>query len=145
MISVDADVEHRLGAKTQNFLLSRARDKMQTRLDFGSHHLARGISMRKQACVTLAALVAASIPLQATSAATLTASKEQVRSACNKAGGELLGVSEHGSYGCDNGKNGGGMILCNKNSECTAYTASRKSSDIRKMKTFLAGAAAVKE
>lgn len=77
-------------------------------------------------------LAALAMPMTAAQAGKIKASKEQVRSACNKAGGELLGISEFGSYGCDNGANGGGMILCNKNSECQTYTASRSRAETRK-------------
>ena len=51
-------------------------------------------------------------------------SKEQVRKACNDAGGELLGVSDSGSYGCEVASKGT-MILCNKNEKCTAYLPAR--------------------
>ena len=64
-------------------------------------------------------------------------SKDKIRDACNAAGGELLGVSDLGSYGCDNGKNGGGMVLCNKNNECTGYTVARTASDIKRIRTKL--------
>jgi hypothetical protein len=64
-------------------------------------------------------------------------SQNEIRDACNKAGGELLGVSDLGSYGCDNGKNGGGMVLCNKNNECTGYTEARTKSDIKRIRTGL--------
>lgn len=82
-------------------------------------------------------LVALSLPITTAQAAKIKATKEQVRSACNKAGGELLGISEYGSYGCDNGANGGGMILCNKNSECETYTASRSVAQTRKWQALI--------
>ena len=34
------------------------------------------------------------------------ASKDEIKKACNAAGGELLGGSESGSYGCENHSNG---------------------------------------
>lgn len=83
------------------------------------------------------ALVALSMPVTAAQAAKIKATKEQVRSACNKAGGELLGISEFGSYGCDNGANGGGMILCNKNSECETYTASRSVAQTKRWQALI--------
>lgn len=55
-------------------------------------------------------------------------SKAEIRAACNAAGGELLGVSEFGSYGCEVADKDT-MILCNKNEECTAYTPARTKSD----------------
>ena len=95
------------------------------------------------AAAAFIALLAASSPA---SAEPMKARKEQVRTACNNAGGELLGISEFGRYGCDNTKNGSGMILCNKKSECTPYTSSRKRSDVRRMKDFLRlGGVAVKQ
>jgi hypothetical protein len=86
--------------------------------------------------LSLAALAIA-MPMTGAQAAKIKATKDQVRSACNKAGGELLGVSEFGSYGCDNGANGGGMILCNKNSECETYTASRSTAQTRKWQALI--------
>lgn len=83
------------------------------------------------------ALAALSLPMTAAHADKIKATKEQVRSACNKAGGELLGISEYGSYGCDNGANGGGMILCNKNSECETYTASRSVAQTRRWQALI--------
>ena len=50
-------------------------------------------------------------------------SQQTVRAACNATGGELLGVSDLGSYGCE--FTNGAMVLCNKNSDCTIYTAAR--------------------
>jgi len=51
-------------------------------------------------------------------------SQEEIKNACNSAGGELLGVSDLGSYGCEVASKGT-MILCNKNQECTGYTPAR--------------------
>ena len=51
-------------------------------------------------------------------------SQEEIRTACNAAGGDLLGVSESGSYGCEVPSKGT-MVLCNKNQECTGYTPAR--------------------
>ena len=60
-------------------------------------------------------------------------SQNDIKTKCNAVGGDLLGVSDLGSYGCDNGKNGGGMVLCNKDHHCTGYTKARTSADIRKI------------
>jgi len=46
-------------------------------------------------------------------------SREDVRRFCNERGGELLGISEFGSYGCELAD--GTLILCN-NGNCTIYT-----------------------
>src|SRR5215475_2223127 len=54
-------------------------------------------------------------------------SQDEIKNACNKAGGELLGVSDLGSYGCEVADKGT-MILCNKNNECTGYTSARTAS-----------------
>ena len=51
-------------------------------------------------------------------------SQNEIRDACNKAGGELLGVSDLGSYGCEVADKGT-MILCNKNNDCTGYTSAK--------------------
>jgi hypothetical protein len=50
--------------------------------------------------------------------------QDEIRSACNKHGGELLGVSDSGSYGCEYADSGT-LILCDKNSNCTGYTEAR--------------------
>jgi hypothetical protein len=59
-------------------------------------------------------------------------SKDDLRTACNKAGGTLLGVSDSGSYGCENEKTGG-MILCNKQTECTGYTPAKTNAEINRI------------
>lgn len=59
-------------------------------------------------------------------------SQNEIRDACNKAGGELLGVSDLGSYGCEVADKGT-MILCNKNNECTGYTPARTRSQRAKI------------
>ena len=63
----------------------------------------------------------------------------EIRDKCNASGGDLIGSpdSATGSYGCDNGKNGGGMVLCNKKTECTGYTAARTRADINRIRTKL--------
>ena len=48
-------------------------------------------------------------------------SPDEIKDACNKAGGQLLGFSDLGSYGCEVADKGT-MVLCNKNQECTGYT-----------------------
>ncbi|KRB79860.1 hypothetical protein ASE00_19380 [Sphingomonas sp. Root710] len=94
--------------------------------------------MMKTLSITLSfALAALSMPVTMAQAGKIKATKDQVRSACNKAGGELLGISEYGSYGCDNGANGGGMILCNKNSECETYTASRSVAQTKRWQALI--------
>jgi len=47
-------------------------------------------------------------------------SPSQVKSYCNKIGGELLGFDEHGHYGCDGGPDHQ-MVLCNKSHQCVVY------------------------
>jgi hypothetical protein len=65
-----------------------------------------------------------------------THSKEEIRKACNAVGGELLGVSDLGSYGCENHKTGT-MILCNKKQKCTVFQEARTSKDRRNvLETF---------
>jgi hypothetical protein len=63
-------------------------------------------------------------------------SQGEVRDACNKVGGSLLGVSDSGSYGCEV-ESTGNMILCNKNSDCTYYTAARTGPQIHKAEASL--------
>lgn len=48
-------------------------------------------------------------------------SQDEIKKACNAAGGDLLGVSDLGSYGCEVPSKGT-MILCNKAGNCTGYT-----------------------
>jgi hypothetical protein len=59
-------------------------------------------------------------------------SQDEIKNACNAAGGELLGVSEQGSYGCEVADKGT-MILCNKNQQCTGYTPARTRSEHNKI------------
>lgn len=59
-------------------------------------------------------------------------SQDEIKNACNAAGGELLGVSDLGSYGCEVADKGT-MILCNKNNDCTGYTSARTRSDRNKI------------
>ena len=59
-------------------------------------------------------------------------SQDEIRKACNAAGGDLLGVSDSGSYGCEVGDKGT-MILCNKNQQCTGYTSAKTHSDHNKI------------
>ena len=59
-------------------------------------------------------------------------SQDEIKNACNAAGGELLGISEQGSYGCEVADKGT-MILCNKNQQCTGYTPARTRSDHNKI------------
>ncbi len=59
-------------------------------------------------------------------------SKDEIKNACNAAGGELLGVSDLGSYGCEVASKGT-MILCNKNGNCTGYTSARTRSDHKRI------------
>jgi hypothetical protein len=55
-------------------------------------------------------------------------SKAEIRKACNAAGGELLGVSDSGAYGCENHAKGT-LILCDKNSNCTGWTPLKTPAD----------------
>lgn len=48
-------------------------------------------------------------------------SQDEIKKACNAAGGDLLGVSDLGSYGCEVPSKGT-MVLCNKSGNCTGYT-----------------------
>lgn len=59
-------------------------------------------------------------------------SQDEIKNACNAAGGELLGVSDLGSYGCEVPSKGT-MILCNKSGNCTGYTPARTRSDHNKI------------
>ena len=59
-------------------------------------------------------------------------SKDEIKKACNAAGGELLGVSDLGSYGCEVASKGT-MILCNKDGNCTGYTPARTRSDRKRI------------
>jgi len=56
--------------------------------------------------------------------------REEVRAFCNRAGGELLGISEFGSYGCE--LSDGTLILCNGGS-CTIYVPSKNAAQRRKI------------
>lgn len=59
-------------------------------------------------------------------------SQDEIKNACNANGGELLGVSDSGSYGCDYGE-GGPLILCNKKQDCTGYVFARTKADHQKL------------
>lgn len=73
-----------------------------------------------------------------------THSQEEIKKACNAVGGDLLGVSDLGSYGCENHKTGT-MILCNKNQKCTVFSEARSKKDGRKiLGTFSLKEAALK-
>ena len=63
-------------------------------------------------------------------------SQDEIKNACNAAGGELLGVSDLGSYGCEVADKGT-MILCNKNQQCTGYTQAKTHSDHNKILSSL--------
>jgi len=63
-------------------------------------------------------------------------SKDEIKNACNAAGGELLGVSDSGSYGCEVASKGT-MILCNKAGNCTGYTPARTTSQGQRILTVL--------
>jgi hypothetical protein len=69
-------------------------------------------------------------------------SQDEVKGACNAGGGELLGVSDLGSYGCEFADQDV-LILCNKNQECTVYKSGAPRRDVRKI-TALFKAKAVK-
>jgi hypothetical protein len=59
-------------------------------------------------------------------------SKDEISKACHAAGGDLLGVSESGSYGCEV-QSKGTMILCNKDGNCTGYTPLHTRNDHNKV------------
>ena len=59
-------------------------------------------------------------------------SKDEIKNACNAHGGDLLGVSDSGSYGCEYNDTGT-LILCNKNNECTGYVEARSKNDRQKL------------
>lgn len=59
-------------------------------------------------------------------------SQDEIKNACNKAGGELLGVSDLGSYGCEVASTGT-LVLCNKAGNCTGYTSARTHSDHKRI------------
>ena len=71
-------------------------------------------------------------------------SQDEIKKACNAAGGELLGVSDLGSYGCEVASSGS-MILCNKNQDCTGYTPLRTAADRRKILGILSARPATKQ
>lgn len=51
-------------------------------------------------------------------------SQAEIRNACNAAGGQLLGVSDSGAYGCEV-ESTGALILCHKDQSCTAFLPAR--------------------
>ena len=57
-------------------------------------------------------------------------SQAEIRTACNNAGGSLLGVSEFGSYGCEVPSKGT-MILCDKEENCKGYTQAKSSGKVK--------------
>src|ERR1700759_1622642 len=63
-------------------------------------------------------------------------SKSEIRSACNAAGGDLLGVSDAGSYGCEVASTGA-LILCNKEESCTAFTPVKTKPNPKNIVAFL--------
>jgi hypothetical protein len=69
-----------------------------------------------------------------------TITKGDLAKACNAAGGDLLGVSDSGSYGCEVGSKDV-LILCNKDSKCTGFTAARTRADHNKIMGVLKGTA----
>jgi hypothetical protein len=52
----------------------------------------------------------------------------QVKSACDKVGGEYFPQGQTGTYGCEN-HNNGSMVLCNKHNKCTGYTQARTTTE----------------
>ncbi len=48
----------------------------------------------------------------------------EIRSACNAAGGTLLGISDSGAYGCEVERTGA-LILCHKDQSCTAFAQTK--------------------
>ena len=65
-----------------------------------------------------------------------THSKDEIRNACNAVGGDLLGVSDSGSYGCEN-SNKGTLVLCNKDGKCTGWVSARTRADRNQVVTTL--------
>lgn len=53
-----------------------------------------------------------------------THSKDEIKNACNAVGGDLLGVSDSGSYGCENPSKGT-LVLCNKDGKCTGWVPAK--------------------
>ena len=51
-------------------------------------------------------------------------SAEEISGLCHAHGGEFLGVSDSGAYGCEY-KDSDTLILCNKSGNCTGYTAAK--------------------
>lgn len=80
--------------------------------------------------------ILASSPARAAEVNLGTHSPDAIKSACNASGGTLLGFSESGSYGCENSTTGG-MVLCNKNQQCTGYTPARTRSEIKRLRNSM--------
>ena len=59
-------------------------------------------------------------------------SKDEIKNVCNAAGGELLGVSDSGSYGCEIASKDT-LILCNKDENCTGYKSAHTRSDHKRI------------
>ena len=59
-------------------------------------------------------------------------SQAEVKAYCNAQGGDLLGVSDSGSYGCEVASTGV-LVLCNKNQACTGYTPARTRADLNRI------------
>lgn len=60
---------------------------------------------------------------------------EQVKSACDKVGGEFFPQGQSGTYGCEN-RNNGAMVLCNGNNDCWGYNQTRKKKEHKKIVRF---------
>ena len=60
---------------------------------------------------------------------------EQVKSSCDKVGGEYFPQGQSGTYGCEN-RNNGAMALCNGNNDCWGYNQSRKKKEHKKIVRF---------
>lgn len=59
-------------------------------------------------------------------------SAEHVKSRCDEVGGDFIGPTTKGSYGCVNNKNGA-MVMCDKNQECFGFDATKKAKETRKI------------
>ena len=59
--------------------------------------------------------------------------KDEVKSACSAAGGELLTAGE-GAYGC---MSKASVVLCNKNGNCSSYAPARSRIDALSLEKFL--------
>lgn len=74
---------------------------------------------------TIASLVFAPMSIASDASATEvtlggTYTPAEISKACTDRGGEVLGIDEHGHYGCDNAKDNT-VILCNNKGKCKGF------------------------